>query len=65
MKEEKLNKICGLIGENLGQSIVNDYRNFYQDKTDDFILTSVENLLKELIGPKATREQLSRLNIEK
>ena len=58
MEEKVLNQICEIIGKNLGYSIVEPYRDFYKDKTDDIIFLSVETLLTELVGPKTAKKEL-------
>jgi hypothetical protein len=58
MKDELIDDVCGLIKHNLGEQTAQLYQTFYQDKDQAFIMTSINELLIELVGPQSAGRQL-------
>jgi hypothetical protein len=52
-------KALVLIGEYLGQYTADIYQNFYQEKEDQVILESVNELLEEVVGVSKTSQLMA------
>ena len=50
-------KAVKLIAENLGDITAKSYANFYMDKNDEVVKSSVVELLTEVIGEKKAKEK--------
>lgn len=61
-KEELRKKAVELISDNFGDSTAKLYEEFYHDKDEKDIRSSVKELLTELVGPKNAQKQLKGLS---
>jgi hypothetical protein len=59
-QELLLKKACDLISVNLGELTSSYYKEFYKDKDEAFILSSLRELLTELVGPANADKQLKQ-----
>lgn len=56
-----IDKACEIISFNLGEMTAVYYREFYKNKSPDIILSSLEELLLELVGPKIAKEKIGEM----
>ncbi|MFZ2192951.1 MAG: hypothetical protein WAV31_01795 [Candidatus Moraniibacteriota bacterium] len=56
-----ISKACEIISSNLGEMTAGYYREFYRNKSPDIILSSLGELLLELVGPKSAEKQLKEV----
>lgn len=56
-----VSKACEVISSNLGEMTAGYYREFYKNKSPDIILSSLEELLLELVGPQNAKKQISEV----
>ena len=50
-----------IIKELFGPDTAEQYRRFYSDKTDEVILTSLDELLHEILGPREAKVRLEHV----
>ena len=60
-KDETIKKAVELISDNFGESTAKLYEEFYRDKEEKDIRSSVKELLTELVGPKNAQKQIKGL----
>lgn len=56
-----IDEACKIISDNLGEYTARMYRKFYAGKSQDIILSSLNQLLTELIGPMGAQKQINKL----
>lgn len=56
-----VSKACEVISSNLGEMTAGYYREFYKNKSPDIILSSLEELLLELVGPQNAEKQIKEI----
>lgn len=54
-------KACEIISSNLGEMTAGYYREFYKNKSPDLILSSLNELLLELVGPQNAQKQIEEV----
>lgn len=52
---------CKIIQNNLGIKMADNFRNFYQDDSDEEIIHSLRVLLSGLVGVNSAKQQLAEL----
>lgn len=59
----KVNRIeaLKLIKDNLGEETSRLYKDFYSDKSDDEVFTSVKELLSEINGAEMAKQQVKKV----
>jgi pyridoxal/pyridoxine/pyridoxamine kinase len=56
-----LKEACGIISDNLGDKMAENFRTFYQDDSTEEIIHSLRALLSGLVGENSTKQQLAEL----
>lgn len=56
-----VSKACEVISSNLGEMTAGYYREFYKNKSPDIILSSLNELLLELVGPQNAEKQIKEM----
>lgn len=61
INEVVISKACEVISSNLGEMTAGYYREFYKNKSPDIILSSLNELLLELVGPQNAEKQIEEV----
>lgn len=68
-KQELIDEAYKLILNNLGQLAADTFVKFYKDKDEESIVSSLEKLISDFIGPEKARQQMAnfyhQFNIQK
>jgi hypothetical protein len=58
MEKDLIADACKLIALNYGEYTSSLYQKYYADKDNSHILTSLQELLEEMVGPEKASQQL-------
>ncbi|HAT73974.1 MAG: hypothetical protein US30_C0014G0003 [Candidatus Moranbacteria bacterium GW2011_GWF2_36_839] len=61
INEAVISKACEVISSNLGEMTAGYYREFYKNKSPDIILSSLNELLLELVGSQNAEKQINEV----
>jgi len=61
INEAVISKACEVISSNLGEMTAGYYREFYKNKSPDIILSSLNELLLELVGSQDAEKQINEV----
>jgi hypothetical protein len=64
MLEDSIKKeAIRIIGKYFGNQTADLYANFYDDKTDEVVLASIEEMLVDFIGKEKTEQEIKHLKL--